>query len=84
MIWQGKQMILKVAGKPKFAGMAAGMSEAEINRVRKDLLLEITTNPAPVRSINGKDRSELLVRVMDLVWPNISGFKRNVDFEDVQ
>ena len=77
-------MILKVAGKPKFAGMATGMSEAEINRVRKDLVLEITTNPAPVRSINGKDRSELLVRVMDLVWPNISGFKRNVDFEDVQ
>ena len=78
-------MILKVAAKPKFAGMSAAMSEAELNRVRKDLVLEVTTNPAPVRNISGKDRSAILVKVMDLVWPNVAGFKRNgMDFEAVQ
>ena len=82
--YQGKQMIHVVANKPRFKGMAAAMTEVEINRVRKALVIEIQTNPAPIRNTSGKDSTARLVKLMGMVWPDTPGFNKHVEFDDVQ
>ena len=77
-------MILVVANKPRFRGMAEAMTDIEINRVRKALVQEIKTNPAPTRNVSGKEKAAQLVKLMGMVWPDTPGFNRNVDFDDVQ
>ena len=73
-----------MASKPRFRGLAEGMTDAEVNRVRKALVQDIQSNPAPIRNMTGEEKAALLVKLMGLVWPEVSGFNRKVNLESVQ
>ena len=77
-------MILTVASKPRFRGLAEAMTDSEVNRVRKALVQDIQSNPAPIRNMTGEEKAALLVKLMGLVWPEVPGFNRKVDLESVQ
>ena len=73
-----------MASKPRFRGLAEAMTDAEVNRVRKALVQDIQSNPAPIRNITGDEKAALLVKLMGLVWPEVPGFNGKVNLDSVQ
>ena len=73
-----------MASKPRFRGLAEAMTDAEVNRIRKALVQDIQSNPAPIRNITGDEKAALLVKLMGLVWPEVPGFNGKVNLDSVQ
>ena len=73
-----------MASKPRFRGLADAMTDAEVNRIRKALVQDIQSNPAPIRNMTGEEKAALLVKLMGLVWPEVPGFNGKVNLDSVQ